>query len=54
MNAKVRHIEQRACPHCNNLDSLFDRVRRIELILALMLGASTASGLGIAKLLGAF
>lgn len=39
MNAKVAIMERRSCPRCSDLDRLFDRVRRIELILAIMAGA---------------
>lgn len=52
----VHHIEKdrRLCPHCDQLDALFDRVRRIEILLAWMLGASGVTGVGVAKLLGVF
>lgn len=46
-------LEKRVCPHCDNLDALFGRVRRIELFLALIAGAILAGGGSIgAKVFG--
>jgi len=36
--------DRRVCPHCSELDALFDRVRRIELILAFMAGGIALGG----------
>ena len=35
-------MEKRGCPHCDNLDALFSRVRRIELFMAVIAGAILA------------
>ena len=44
MSVRAVKFEKRVCPHCHELDALFDRVRRIELFLALIAGGILAGG----------
>lgn len=55
MNAKVVTMgERRRCPRCSDMDALFDRVRRIEIILAFMAGGIALGGGSIGlKIFGA-
>jgi hypothetical protein len=41
-------LEKRVCPHCDNLDALFDRMRKVELLLAFLLGTTVVGGGSIA------
>jgi len=43
-------LEKRVCPHCDNLDALFDRVRKIELLIAFVLGASGLGAVSMASI----
>lgn len=38
MSGKVFKMERRDCPHSPELDKIFERVRRIEILLALIVG----------------
>jgi len=55
MNAEVVTMkDRRNCHRCGDLDALFDRVRRIELILAFLAGVITLGGGSIGlKIFGA-
>lgn len=44
MAAKQYGFDRRECPHEDRLNDAFDRVRRIELILAFMAGVMTLGG----------